>query len=477
MTRRGPHPLSRLARLALAAAALFAPLAHAQDAAAPHPAIPSGDARKPSVPSVPVLPKWTADPDSPFLDYADAWPDRVRIRGKLGIIRDIKGPIRGWNQRFGFTDGIVPSPEDHEDEAFLLEALESKLPVAFEPKGGYLVEFDGRKEGLFAQKVKPSDRPVMAFKYISAEPDSKPSKSGPQPVLAIQRTSFVFYEPYADAEHLDGVLAHEQCRGVALVMPGLFGTPDTVVDVMVRRLRQERWYVLRLLSASSRFTQTVSYDIDAQGDLDKTARDLASSLGNRAAEIAYAVEAAFDHVFQKRPDLAHCPRVAIGSSAGALTLPTILARDPDKYKAAVLIGAGADFWLINSRSNYRRGVDAIRMTWLKGPPTEAQEQALDRLYLAHAALDSFHTAKALRDKPVLMIHGAVDRAVPAALGDLLWHRLNRPDRWTLQVGHEMLFASVAGQLTEISEWLSKAADGPPGRAPTPAPAPHQERRP
>lgn len=446
---------------ALAILATACPRAPAQDVKAPTPAATTPDARRPAVPSVPVLHKWTADPDAPFLDFANAWPPRVMIDGKPGIIRDIPGPTRGWNQRFGFVQPIEPSPEDHEDEAFLKAALKSDLPVAFEPKGGYLVEFDGRKEGLFAQKVKKSDRPVMAFKYISAERETRPARKGPEDVLAIQRTSFVFYEPYADADALDGVLKFEQCRGVALVMPGLFGTPDTVVDVMVRRLRQERWYVLRLLSASSRFTQTVSYDIDAKGDLDKTARDLASSLGNRAAEIAYAVEAAFAHVFHARPELAHCPRVAIGSSAGAITLPTVLARDPAAYKAAVLIGAGADYWLINSRSNYRRGVDAIRMNWLRGEPEEAQERTLDQLYLSHAPLDPYHTAKALRGKPILMIHGAVDRAVPAALGDLLWHRLGKPDRWVLQVGHEMLFASVAGQLTEISDWLSKAADGPP----------------
>jgi fermentation-respiration switch protein FrsA (DUF1100 family) len=149
----------------------------------------------------------------------------------------------------------------------------------------------------------------------------------------------------------------------------------------------------------------------------------------------------------------------MGSSAGAITLPTVVAREPEAYRAAVFVGGGADFWLINARSNYARGVDAIRSKWIRGEPTEADLRTVDSAYLAAAPLDAYHTAKVLRDMPVLMVHGAVDRAVPAALGTLLWERLARPERIVMQVGHELLFASVAGRLTEISEWLAAAIEG------------------
>lgn len=453
--------------------------------------------------SLPAIPSWTSDAKLPFVEYKNAWPDRVRVDvgkpdkpegqvvGKLGVIREIHGEILGWNQRFGFTGPLEVDPEDREDLEFWTKAYGKPVDTRFEGKGAYLVHFDAIPGKKFSQRPKAQDRPVMAFKYISAERDpaivhpGKPADGTPEekadekPRVTIQRTSFVFFEPYADAERMTGVLPLAEARGIALVMPGLFGTPDAVMDVMTRRLRQDRWYVLRLLSASSRFTETATYTFDTSKDTTAMAREMGVVLGNRAAECAYAVEAAFEHVLRERSALRTLPRVVVGGSAGAITLPTVVAREPEKYAAAVLIGGGADFWLINWRSNYRRGVDAIRLRWIKGEPTEADERKVDEAYLQAAALDSFHTAKALHNMPVLMIHGAVDRAVPAALGDLLWERLNRPERKVLQVGHEFLFASVAGELTEISEWMTAAVEGRVKRPvpPAPTPAPEAERVP
>lgn len=459
--------------------------AHAQPATKPQPAepkqpdsvaappagepttTPPPDAKRP----LPVMPQWRADSSRPFLEYADAWPARVMVKGKLGVIKDVEGEILGWNQRFGFFGPLEVDDEDREDLKVWRDAYGSDADARFEGKGCYLVSFSNPEGKRFSQRTKPTDRPVMRFKYISAERDPVIAKPGnpadgtpieqanEKPRVTIQRASFVLYEPYSDADKLAGTLPAEKSRGIALVMPGLFGTPDTVVDVMVRRLRQDRWYVLRLLAAPSRFTETTTYTFDTSKETETRAREMGVVLGNRAAEIAYAVQAAFVHVAEARPELATLPRVAIGSSAGAITLPTVVAREPEKYSAAVMIGGGADFWLINWRSNYRRGVDAIRLRWVRGDPTEADERKIDDAYLASAALDSFHTAKALRTKPVLMVHGAVDRAVPAVLGDLLWERLDRPERRILQVGHELLFANVAGQLTEITAWLSQAVEG------------------
>jgi fermentation-respiration switch protein FrsA (DUF1100 family) len=137
-----------------------------------------------------------------------------------------------------------------------------------------------------------------------------------------------------------------------------------------------------------------------------------------------------------------------------MTMPTAIAYEPDKYAAIVLIGAGADFWLINSRSNYRTGVDALRIQWTT-PPTEEQERLFDQIHLRHSPLDSYHTAKALIGKPIYMLHGSLDRAVPAVLGDLLWERLGKPRREVVPYGHELLFATLASRITEISSWLDE----------------------
>ena len=427
-----------------------------------------------------AAPKWVPDPAWPFLEFDGAWPARVdlprsTVAGRRGLIREHVGPIRGWLQRFAFADAVDVHPEDRADAEAFLAALGAAPPTStdgtsgpaalqFERRGGYVVSFEAIEGRKYSQTPKPQDMPVLAFKYISGEKPSVVSKEPglgldgkPGAGIEIQRTSFVFYEPFADGQGLKGVLPADASRGIALVMPGLFGTPDPVIDAMVRRLRQDQWFVLRLLAASSRFTEHVEFAIDPSIDMTEQARGIGSSLGNRAAEIAYAVEAAFAHLGSRRPDVAMLPRVVIGGSAGAITLPTVVAREPEKYKAAVFVGGAVDFWLINFRSNYRRGVDAIHVEWVRRDATDAEQRTLDELIVRHSPLDSFHTCKVLLDKPVFILHGALDRAVPAALGDVLWERLGKPHRLALQVGHELLFAGLASRLDEIVPWLARAA--------------------
>src|SRR6185295_16415023 len=112
------------------------------------------------------------------------------------------------------------------------------------------------------------------------------------------------------------------------------------------------------------------------------------------------------------PELKRMPRIAMGFSGGAMTLPTVVAREPERYAAAIMIGGGADFWLLTARSNYTRFIDAARVSWTGRDKTAADERAVDDLYLRTSPLDSFHTAAALSGIPVLMIIGANDLAVP-----------------------------------------------------------------
>jgi len=447
----------------------------------------SAQAQQPSLVPTPAsvsAPKWVPDPAWPYADFAQAWPARVRlpessVSSRLGVIREHSGPILGWYQRFAMSEAVEVWPEDTADAAAFLHAMGVDPPggpdgkplpasVQFERRGGYVVSFEANDNRKLSQTPKPQDRPELLFKYISGEIPGHPSPvivqepargvdGKPGTGIELQRTSFALFEPYADAEALKGVLTAEKSRGIALVMPGLFGTPDPVIDALVRRLRQDRWFVLRLLAASSRFTEHVEFVVDPTIDMTEQAKTIGTSLGNRAAEIAYAVEAAFAHVESRRPDLATLHRVVIGGSAGAITLPTVVAREVEKYKAAVFVGGAVDFWLINYRSNYRRGVDAIHVEWKGRDATDAEQRTLDELIVRHSPLDSFHTTEVLRDKPVFILHGALDRAVPAALGDVLWERLRRPRRLSLQVGHELLFAGLASRLDEIVPWLARAA--------------------
>ena len=102
-----------------------------------------------------------------------------------------------------------------------------------------------------------------------------------------------------------------------------------------------------------------------------------------------------------------------------MTLPTVVAREPDRYAAGIMVGGGADFWLMNHRSNYKNWIDAARENWVGPPPTPEQLAQLDELYLRKSPLDSYYTAAALKGKPTLMIQGTTDFAVPSPyLGDL-----------------------------------------------------------
>ena len=242
-------------------------------------------------------------------------------------------------------------------------------------------------------------------------------------------------------------------------MPGLYGTPEPVYDVMILALRENNIGVLRMLSQPSRFTERVKIEVDPE-KLDESAAAAASILTNRAAECGLAAEAAWKYLESQKPELKTLPKAIIGTSGGGITLPVVFAREPERYKAAVTIGAGADFELIARRSAYTGDASSIDLK-IKGFDTVPGEksgafdwEAFDRLYLSHAALDSFHCAKALQGRRVLMIHGENDLAVPASLGDVLWERLGKPERWSYPTGHEGLIIEMVPRDTpKLVQWL------------------------
>jgi predicted esterase len=216
-----------------------------------------------------------------------------------------------------------------------------------------------------------------------------------------------------------------------------------------------------MMSQPSRFTERADFELNAGGDLKAQAQRIAEVFDDRAAKCAYAAQAAFAHLEEKRPDLAKLPRTAIGFSGGAMTLPTVVAREEGRYAAGIMVGGGCDFWLMNQRSSYRQMIDAIHEKWDGPSPTDQDRAQLDALYLENAPLDSYHTAAALKGKPVLMIHATADLAVPAPLGDLLWERLGKPERWLQDgQGHETLFMFLPPQFDKMMDWLDKAAPIP-----------------
>lgn len=387
----------------------------------------------------------TPDAAGVSLDYSKAWPARWRhgAAGVQGGVIDIPGPsFKPGGGRIGF----VYPPLDSEKVAFagkLAAALGATggVSILMEEPGSFTMRFEPVPEGARVKRSQHHDA-AMDFVFVSARPEAK----GAPGAIAVERTWFSYFEPLGEGSGP---------KGVVLLMPGLFATPMGTLDSLTRELRVHGYGVLRMQAQPSRFTQHMAVPIDVD-DIPGAATFIAAEMDERVAECAYAAEGAFAHLGAARPALAGLPRIAIGFSGGAMTLPTVVAREPSKYAASVLVGAGCDFWLMNETSNYAAMIDAVEEKWQGGEATPGLRRELDAEYLKRASLDSYHTAAALKGKPVLLIQGTSDLAVPSPLGDVLWERLGRPDRWLRDAGHESLFAVLPGDYPAILGWIDRA---------------------
>src|SRR5690606_14527750 len=173
-------------------------------------------------------------------------------------------------------------------------------------------------------------------------------------------------------------------------------------------------------------------------------------------EAAYAASAALDEAARRHEWIGEAPHVGLGMSGGAMILSSVIALEPERYDAAVAIAGGADFLGILMHRNYAAWIGAAEVRFADGQ--ENRQRELRDAYLARAPLDSYHTAQFLEDIPTLMIHGSLDRAVPAAAGDLLWERAGRPLRWSRAMGHEALFIGLLGQVASVVNWINEATD-------------------
>jgi len=362
-------------------------------------------------------------------------PQRWRTRGV--VVADANETGRLVGVRVPPDRAVNPLEEDIEDARALAETM---------PGGSVAFSWEGPGSYVF-RRIEASPRslkPDLLFRYVSGTPVRENNRT----VVRLERTWFAYYEAEGGPP-----------RGIALVIPGMFGTPRESVDGFVRRMRREGVAVVRMLSHPSRFTERVEFDIDLDR-MDRSAEQVASVLTGRAAECAYAAEAAFDYLARERPETVGVPRIGVGMSGGAMVLPTVMAREPGAYAAAVNIAGGCDFWSINFESNYADFIDAIKVHFTPREPTGDDLAAFARAYLAHAPLDSYNTAPVVAAVPTLMIHGSGDRAVPAYLGDELWERLGRPERRVVPLGHELLFLTLGTQMDAIVEFLERHALAP-----------------
>lgn len=388
------------------------------------------------LPELPV----TSEPDTaqnpaatPVEQQASIWP--ARIGSTKGVIVEDTRPISNWRgARVPNDQRLTPYEIEREQFEAFNETNGTNLTPKFELGGGFVVIPYINDEG------DDGKRHLVFYSAVPGESEG---------TAEVQRTWFTYDEP-DNAEPI----------GLAVLMPGIFATPRDISDRAERGLLMRGWAVLRMLSPPSRMTEHTEYIIDAD-DPDPVVQQIAADLDNRAAEAAFAVQAAANHVLGDSKQLSEKPRVIIGMSGTAIALPTIVAYEPDAYDAAVLIGGGALSYMIAVDSSYRDWIDSIQVYTTtsdgSGVIRAPGENTHDDEYAGFSKLDGVHTAASLAGKPVLMIHGERDTAVPADYGDLLWYVLDKPERWTMPVGHELLFAAIPLRMVGILDWLEANA--------------------
>lgn len=360
------------------------------------------------------------------------WP--ARIGRTKGVIVEDTRPISNWRgARVPNDQRLTPYEIEREQFEAFNEANGTDLTPMFEPGGGFVVIPYINDEG---------DDGKRHLVFYSADPGES------EGTAEVQRTWFTYDEP-DNAEPI----------GLAVLMPGIFATPRDISDRAERGLLMRGWAVLRMLSPPSRMTEHTVYIVNSVNP-EPAMKQIADDLDNRAAEAAFAVQSAAEHVLGLNDSLTKKPRVIIGMSGTAIALPTIVAYEPEAYDAAVLIGGGANSFEIANESSYRDWIDSIQIyasTHNSVDELSPSDFAYDDEYVELSKLDGVHTASALVDIPTLMIHGSGDTAVPSHTGDLLWELLGEPERWTMPVGHELLFAAIPLRMVGILDWLEANA--------------------
>jgi predicted esterase len=239
-----------------------------------------------------------------------------------------------------------------------------------------------------------------------------------------------------------------------------------------RALLADGWAVLSAANTGRclrRRANPVSFEVERGERVNEVAAEIAEIFDDELADWPYSLEAVLQYLRDWRPDLRQTPSAIMGFSIGALGLPAVVARLPDRFGAAVLVAGGANLLEVSHRTT--KTDSGLELSWAGAPPRQEDWQELYAAYLGRARLDPYHTAAALAGMPVLVYHGHYDRVVPADTGELLFGRLNEAQRYAFPVGHQHLLRVVMRlQAGHVVEWMKAAlASSPDGRGKTPLP--------
>lgn len=399
-------------------------------------------------------------------DRSALWPARWGDEGNpKGVVVELPGSHDAWRGvRLGRFHDLRPDDVDRQVLARLAENRVGPGGYRFrmEGPGGYIFVPDPARLGAGAP-----DEHAAVFVSGSVDGRTESTPGEPEERVRIQRTwATLYHEPSVDAG----------TRGLVVVAPGLFGVPEPVIGSVVRAFRNAGWSVLRVSSPPSGFTERtplLMYELkrvegtekEYELRLEGPAVEFARISDTRIAEYAYAVEGLVRWARKRYPALAVEPAALLAMSAGAMSAPAIVARAPDLYGPVALIAGGGDVLTITATSSYTPMVDAVRLDWGffdddgTGVPFAESLAEASKHYLEASTLDPFNLTAALRDRPLLMLQGTNDRAVPSEQGDRLWEALGRPERWLTPLDHGALFLGLWMWTPRLVDWLDRVDRG------------------
>lgn len=264
-------------------------------------------------------------------------------------------------------------------------------------------------------------------------------------LVEISETSFAIYEPKSTP------------RGLVVQLTNLAGNTDWE-RAITEEFRLRGWAVLSTFVPDG-WALDECLELDAKDDPATLGVRLAAAIDDRFAEWAYGVEAVLEYMRTAYPEIPQSPLVAVGSSAGAIAVPAVAARLSQPFEATVVVGGGVN--ALSILRNTTLAATPLRLCWDDDRrPSDAQWEAIERVYLEHSQLDGLKTATYLRDHPVLILQGAHDRIVDAACGDALWEVLGRPERWSYQAGHlGLFFFWLPMETAKIADWVDANVGG------------------
>lgn len=250
--------------------------------------------------------------------WPERWGDGDPGVGK-GVVVPLDGPLDAWSpRRHGPWHARVPRGGDLEQVEALASGRAGEAGYRFrmEGYGAFVFERDPDIPAPDEDAEIGRSEPAMLFAFVSGRPaeDAGDAGDGAEPHIEVERTWFAFY----DHRRGGAPEAGDPGLGTVMLLPGLFGIPEPVIDLVTSAMRQRGWNVIRMLAPPSRFVEKTEIELDP--DDPASPAEAAGVLMHRIAETAYAAEGAWGHVLGERPDLGDLPKVVFGGSGGAMAL-------------------------------------------------------------------------------------------------------------------------------------------------------------